>query len=356
MRKIWITVTIGILAVTSCVKASKSPNNPNEAEQAAIVTRLTTTETFQVPVKNGCVTKVEMDGNVIAEAISPMTILVPRSVPTSKAEGLTYSFIPVNEYPNEITQNTAKLYQVICFEDSRTGDYDYNDLVIHVKYQTKGNLFGLGVHPIALGSTKSIYLGCIVYKGNTEIFNGLLTNLGKDCRNQYFKDQPGFINTVGKTSNFFPQDKETSGWHQYLASTIRCWDISKYTGEGAIRVEWFIEVEGNTRLYALSTNYLNESFDKNGLPLGFVVSNTGTQYTDKGTIICGHDWFNYPMESKHLNTAYPELWNWLTTSTSKYNFSDIYSATVPDNAFPAADIGLFSVTDFNFCTDKYLQN
>lgn len=39
------------------------------------------------------------------------------------------------------------MFQVICFEDSYEGDYDYNDLVIHVLYQQKGNIFGFGVQP-----------------------------------------------------------------------------------------------------------------------------------------------------------------------------------------------------------------
>lgn len=356
MNKVWMIVAMGAL-VASCVKTPSSDpsSGTTQAEQSALVTRLTTTETFNVPVQEGCVTKVEMNGVVIAEAISPMTILVPRNAPATKASGLTYSFIPLKEYPNKLTENVAKLYQVICFEDSRVGDYDYNDLVIHVKYQTKGNLFGFGIHPVALGSTKPIYLGCVVYKGDVEIFNGLLTDPGVDCRSQYFLDQPGFINTSGKTPNFYPSG-EQAGWHEYLSSSIRCWDVSKYKAKGAMRVEWFIKVDGATRFYALSTTYLNESFDKKGMPQGLVISHTGVQYTDKGTVICGLDWFNYPMECRPLDTVYPELMNWLTSSTASYDFADIYSATPPEYAFPAADLGLFSVKDADFCVDKFLQN
>lgn len=75
---------------------------------------------------------------------------------------------------------------MVCFEDSRSGDYDYNDLVIHVKYQWNGTRFGFGVHPIALGSTKEVRLGAVVYKGSTRIFKGLLAPGNADARDPVF--------------------------------------------------------------------------------------------------------------------------------------------------------------------------
>lgn len=357
MKNILIVLVMVVMTVSCVKKPTIEPSSGlTEAGKYETVERLTTTETVDVPIKDGCVTKVEMDGSVIAEVISPIKILVPRNMPTSKANGLTYSFIPRNEYPNVI-ENKSKLYQVICFEDSRAGDYDYNDLVIHVKYQIKGNLFGLGVHPIALGSSKQVYLGCVVYVGTTEIFNGLITDPGVDCRAQYFHNQSGFINTVGKTSNFFPNNDRVAGWHEYASSSVRCWDMSKYgKSSEPVRVEWFLQVDQGLRIYALSTKYLNESFDKKGLPQGMVITNTGCEYNDKGNIICGFDWFNYPGESKELGTVYPELMRWLTSSTATYKFADIYSKTVPEGAFPAADLGLFSVKDLDFCKPEYIRN
>lgn len=104
---------------------------------------------------------------------------------------------------------------------------------------------------------------------------------------------------------------------EYLGSTIRNWDVSKIEGNGPMRVEWYIEVDNGVELYALSTAYLNDSFDKDKLPYGLVITATGTEYVDEnGGYLCGFDWFNYPRESVHIKEVYPELWNWLTTDSS----------------------------------------
>lgn len=314
-------------------------------------THFQTTEEFIVPVRDGYVTQVSIGGEVVAEAVSPMTILLPKSSFTKSASGPQLSYVPMEEYPNDIVlENRFKLYQVVCFEDSKVGDYDYNDLVIHVLYKVVGNKFGFAVQPIALGSTKSIKLGCVVYKGNTFLYKGLITPEGKDCRQQYFESQDGFINTVGTKVN-----QKNGGWHSYLGSTIRNWKLDKIADAGAMRVEWYIEVDNGVELYALSTDYLNKSFDKNGMPYGLVITGTGSSYIDKGDV-CGHDWFNYPQEAKSIEQVYPEIWQWLT-SDQTYNFPDIYSGKdIPATAYPASDLGLFSATDVDVTLAKYCQN
>ena len=148
-----------------------------------------------------------------------------------------------------------------------------------------------------------------------------------------------------------------TGWNQYLGSTCRCWDLSKIADDGAVRVEWYIQVDGGTELYALSTAYLNQSFDKQGRPYGLVITQTGTSYTQQGMGVVGHDWFNYPCEGISISQVYPELWNWLTSSAF-YDFSEIYSAQTPANAFPAAELKLYETTkgNVNVTDGKYLQN
>ncbi len=341
-------ILCSLLLVVSCVKEPGVPKE--EPAVTPDVKHFQTSQEFEVPVRDGFVTQVVVGGETIAEAVSPMTILLPRYSAATKAAaepGLVY--VPRSEYPN-VLENKAKLYQVVCFEDSREGDHDYNDLVIHVLYKRQGNIFGFGVHPVALGSTKSIKLGCSVYKGDTQIFKGLVTPEGKDCRTQYFESQEGFINTVGSVIN-----QQNGGWNCYLASSIRNWDISKYPGTGAMRVEWYIVVDGGVELHALSTKYLDRSFDKNALPYGLVITNTGSQYIEYGAI-CGLDWFNYPKESKGIETVYPGLWEWLTTDKA-FDFADIYSGeAVPADAYPASDLGLFTSVDADVCNSKYRQN
>lgn len=344
IKKNLIIVILAVLAV-SCV--GKDDVRPGTSSVDVDIDHYQTAERYDVPVKEGCITLVKADGVTLAEAESPMTIWVPRMAATRSGEGLETVFVPREEYPN-FAGNKSQVFQVVCFEDSRRGDYDYNDLVIHVLYQTKQDIFGFGVQPVALGSTKSIKLGCVVYKGDKRVFKGLITPDGADCRSQYFKSMEGTLNTY---------DKVNVRIGQYLASTIRNWDVSKIGGSGPMRVEWYIEVDNGTELYALSTAYLNDSFDKDKLPYGLVITTTGTEYVDKdGGYLCGFDWFNYPRESVHIKDVYPGMWDWLTTENT-YDFAAIYDGkNPPANACPAADLGLFKATTIDVTVAKYRVN
>lgn len=118
-----------------------------------MITRFVTTTEFKVPVKNEKVTVVMVGEDTIAVAYSEFPILIPKGIDPqvsymdvdgiasqknlSRANGDTF----INKV--DVGVNKAKLFQVICFEDSRKGDFDYNDLVIHVKYQQRGDIFGL---------------------------------------------------------------------------------------------------------------------------------------------------------------------------------------------------------------------
>ena len=152
MKKITILM-LAFLAASCIEKSDVRPGSPVDVD----IDHYQMAGTYDVPVKEGCITVVKAYGVTLAEAESPMTIWVPRMTLTRSDEGLTTTFVPRDEYPN-FAGNKSQLFQVVCFEDSRRGDYDYNDLVIHVLYQTRQNIFGFGVQPVALGSTKSIKL------------------------------------------------------------------------------------------------------------------------------------------------------------------------------------------------------
>ena len=65
------------------------------------------------------------------------------------------------------------------FEDTQNGDYDYNDLIIHVKNTASNHAYQhpsetwqtIEIQPIALGSTKTIKLGCILSDGSTHMIS-----------------------------------------------------------------------------------------------------------------------------------------------------------------------------------------
>ena len=140
-------------------------------------------------------------------------------------------------------------------------------------------------------------------------------------------------------------------WEQELA------EVMPFVKEVRRKLHRHPEV-GGEEIYALSTAYLNKSFDKAGLPLGLVITTTGTVFVDKdGGYECGFDWFNYPHESVHIERVYPELWSWLTTD-STYTFSEFYDGfEAPKNAYTACFNGLYKATTLGSVTDaKYRQN
>lgn len=353
MRKILSICVAGVM-LGACSDGVKSDFTKED------VTRFVTTEEFKIPVKNDKVTIVTVGEDTIAVAYSEFPILVPKGVDAKisyvdrndlSEKNLARSY---NEaLKNEINQ--SKLFQVICFEDSRVGDYDYNDLVIHVKYEQRGNLFGFGVQPVALGSTKDIKLGCDVYKGNKKIFSDLITK-DKTVREQMFndgngKEYEGFLNVMFDKIDFNRN-------RTYLGSTIRNWDLSKIKENGVVRVEWFIEVDGDTRLYALSTEHLKQSLDADKLPYGLVITETGMQYTDNKGEISGKDWFNYPQETRHIKDVYPEIWAWMIGGT-EYNGKIYDSGRVvcPPGAFNANELGVYVIeNDSDVCLGNGRQN
>ncbi len=346
MKQLFFVAALMVLAV-SCVK-----NPGTDPEESTVdIAHFATSQEFDVPTRAGHVTLVKINDQVVAETDVPMTITLPAHVQTRSLEALC-EYLPYAEYPNYLGPN-SQYFQVVCFEDSRSGDYDYNDLVIHVKYQASGDLFGFGVQPVALGSVKSIKLGCVVYKGTTQVFNGLITPEGKDCRAQHFESKEGFVNTVGNTVNW----SGNGGNRIFLGSTMRNWNVTRIPGSGSMSVEWFIEVDNGQRLYALSTHYLKQSFDKNNLPYGLVITNTGSEFRDEKGSLCGYDWFNYPKESVHIKEVYPELWTWMTTSGATYDFAAIYDGrNVPAKAFPASSLGVFLTKTTNVLNESFLQN
>lgn len=251
MYKSILAVACAVLAV-SCVKNSGS-ETPDPGTDTPDVSHFQTAEQYAVPTKAGQITTVKMNGVTLAEASSPMKIWIPRYARTKAAAAPEVIYTPADEYPNGFAGNKAQLFQVVCFEDSRSGDYDYNDLVIHVKYQWNGTRFGFGVHPIALGSTKEVRLGAVVYKGSTRIFKGLLAP-GMRMPGPSISSRRPALSIPAPTGQINQRiDGRVTGWNQYLGSTCRCWDLSKIADDGAVRVEWYIQVDGDVELLALST-------------------------------------------------------------------------------------------------------
>lgn len=136
-----------------------------------------------------------MNGVKIAETDSPTEILIPKQTTANK---VPVDYVPRDQYP-DYTVPKSQLYQTICFEDSKTPDYDYNDLVFP-QVPDYREYFRIALQPIAMGSNKQkIRLGFRVYTGNTPLFGDFM-HREDNARVLYYGSLSGYINTVGTGS------------------------------------------------------------------------------------------------------------------------------------------------------------
>lgn len=303
-----------------CDKEPSVADTPPQVDFAHIVT---TTE-YVVPVQEGRTTVVyNRYGEEIARTPVPMTLL------TAKDEELSVAYL--SDVPADENIIRTNLWQVIAFEDSRTGDYDYNDLVLHVKYEVSGKQFLVGLQPIALGSTKKIRLGCDVWQNGKPVREGII--VADDCRTKFFAgSQDRMVNTYAVEKDFCVFD-----YKPYYASNI----ISLADPTKPVYVNWFIEVDGHTRLYAVSAARPAGMFDAKGRPYGLVFTSTGYNYTQAGIGEVGHDWFNYPRESVSIDTVYPLFGQWLRGEYTG-TVQSMYDPSA-EGAFDAIGEGLYVV-------------
>lgn len=276
---------ITILALASCTHYDSLYKKENLDK---IIANCTTSEEFQVPVKEGYTTIVTCGEDTLAVANEPISILVPRGSKlqskSGEATGIKIDF--------EVLQNAktySQYWQAVMFEDSRRVDYDYNDLIIHVKNTLEKNntVQSISIQPIALGSEKTIALGYILADGSEHMVTD-------DVRKDLFNGAEGYINTVN--------EKEPI---RYKLTEARTHSFDKVAYKTAT-IAWFIEAEGE-RFYAISgdNKYLKYSdmITDDGLPYGLVIYG-GVDGKANGTFI-------YPQEKIAIYKAYPDFNNWV---------------------------------------------
>lgn len=108
--------------------------------------------------------------DTVAIVTQPMTIQIPKgmkvSTKGSTGDEISIEYEVLNDTDAKIAYN--KSWQAIMFEDTRSGDYDYNDLIIHVRNLHSWNKLQIDIQPIALGSQKVIKLGCVIGNDKSE--------------------------------------------------------------------------------------------------------------------------------------------------------------------------------------------
>lgn len=233
------------------------------------------------------------NGDTICLSNIPMTI--------TKGIGINYeeSLLDIKDYPDYKNKGVFDEYSTLCFEDTKNGDYDYNDLIIevHSKLIYAGNRYKVKheITPIALGSSKNISL-------YFETFNGNIYFITDDCRRDLFNGNFGFINTEGK-------------FKQYKKHPLKIYELGNQNNWNNTRINWFIEVDGK-RMYIATSNHNREYYEYMGIkgyPHGISLP-----YLD----------FNYLKEKEFIGNGYPDFTRWIKGQQNyfveKTNYEYIY--------------------------------
>lgn len=178
--------------------------------------------------------------------------------------------------------------QTIVFEDSKAGDYDYNDLVLYLDYKNFYDENGkdivetnISIIPIALGASKTIGFGYILPDGQDILIT-------RNCRTDLFGNNSGFINTVKSKPKINYIDNKIRMNHKF---SIKSNDF---------RINPYIIV-GKDKIFAATSRHHEETekykdvIDNNGYPYGIVI----------------YGIFEYPNETSNINLGYPKFDNWI---------------------------------------------
>lgn len=322
MKKyIFTLVLLFSVIMSACVKAP-SIEQPEEIsnESLAVFNNINSVETLQVPAKAGKITVVTFNGDIICLTKTPTSIPVPKTGAASKAnDAIQISYVDDSnpEYVEALGENnqTMEIWQTLAFEDSVVGDYDYNDLVIHLCQQKTIDkkdieLFHIGIHPIAYGATKTFRLGCDIY------YKGILVkeniSVAENARN-LFKENNGSIFPGTEMLNTFRQNFYTNFFTKVLTMDATGTNLSD------IQIIWFIDVDANAegkggkRLYAVNNKY--SFLDGNKRPYGIIITDNGktSEDFDANPNKLDHcsSWFEYPKEIKNISDCYPTFNSWL---------------------------------------------
>lgn len=280
MKYIHILLFLSISAFTvSCVDKVESDIN-----RGVDIAALEPMVDFEVPVKEGYTTVVSYAGEQVAVTRSPMAISIPANL-----TGLEVSYSQDDIFGEF---GYAQYWHYLSFEDTRRGDCDYNDVVLHcrIKSDVPWNYTGtqlckhtVSVQPVALGGSTTVGFGFLYRDATGAIREYIVTdNIRRDLFNN-IKSFP--INT--------DLAKPTKKVSNILAPVFEC-----STTDAKFQVVWFIQ-NGSDRLYAATTNF---NADRNfnmindeGVPYGIVLT----------TKWC------YPVEHCNIRKAYPGFDAWL---------------------------------------------
>lgn len=282
-------LTLFAITILVCGACTHNKNLYDEKNFEKIIANCETSQDFTVPVKEGYATYVTCGEDTLAATTKPITIKIPKQHDVlTKADANLPISIDFGIVKSDFTY--SKYWQAVMFEDTQDGDYDYNDLILHIenKMDNMRSNQKISIQPIALGSEKVIKLGCVLCDGSVHI-------ISEDVRQDLFNGQKGFINTVN--------DFKVTPFKKLVPYVNVTFDFDT----PSFTISWFIEVEGQ-RFFAISADnqYANyaDMFNTDGMPYGLVVYE-GENGKANGT-------FAYPQEKVSIFKAYPDAKAWMS--------------------------------------------
>lgn len=244
----------------------------------------------QVPDSMCCVV---LSGNKkIAVCNKSGYVIVPK-VKQTRAEANEYTIVKVAISNENNVASTNTLDMVVAFEDTKTGDHDYNDLIFQAKVDIVNKSDGTSEStveftPIAFGASKTISLGVILTDDENKVLLDKI--IYTNCRQELFNGDEGFINTSNTRKVYSPK---TATLETDAHGTV-------------VGISWYIVVAGE-KLFA--ANKFQACLDADEKPQGLVLVDIQDDiytFNDNGTdYSCGHNFWKYPIESVDVSTVYP---------------------------------------------------
>ncbi len=338
MNKIYIPLIACVALFSSCLK-----KEAEKSDGTVIVDRYATTKSYQIsaPAQGEAVQVIYHDADGRTDTLATTTVALTLQIPAwIGAENIvTRAAVapPVSDYLEIVTlaqgahNFEANSYvkdgnSVIMFEDSRVGDFDYNDLVLYVRHSVSGNgstaKITFRIKPVALGSANLIAFGW--EDGNGEHM------LSDDVRRDFFFGQEGFINTENDNTPYTEvipvvegggntvcdgytivkdrslmerpryekasEDVVVCGYFQYNPVATTCSSSSNETK----MIKYFIKSGG----YKFYVSSIDKSAPEGTFPYGLAIANSAYHAYERTPV-----WEAYPDFKSWIATGAPLNWS-----------------------------------------------
>lgn len=322
-----IIIGLATMIFSSCTKNSDL-YDPSTKEMQVNYEAVQPFETMTVSVPQGKIAYViSTAGDTIATTnVDGAQIEIPRlqkTLATSKSSRADNDYGFSIEYginTGETIVYNNKNFCTVAFEDSKEGDYDYNDVVLHLVITKNGSNVNIYTQPIAMGGIKTLKFGLDLYCTK----NGTTTNQSFTFTDDIRKDTK-FFGSKDTESSFVNTYSDSKKYYRYpltysdMSTTITNWlnNNGFSASSDQLGFIWWIQDGTGTKYYSMPTSKINDSntvwTDSKGYPYGIVFSGlyNDTPYRNDKNDKCGFDWFIYPLESTPIQTTYPNFDGWL---------------------------------------------